>query len=155
VADTVQLCSTVVWWGRFVHGHREEGRRALALERGSAYSGDGDRGDVRERSVLVREAMVHPYYSPVGASARAGVVSMAAYLVFWAVVVVAARRELQRRFPRGAALGAPARDAAVTVLRDRYARGEVDRAQFLQMVEDLRRMPPWDAPVTARRDDGR
>ena len=92
VADTVQLCPTVVWWGRFVHGHREEGRRALALERGSAYSGDGDRGDVRERSVLVREAMVHPYYSPVGASARAGVVSMAAYLVFWAVVVTVAGR---------------------------------------------------------------
>ena len=60
--------------------------------------------------------MVHPYYSPVGASARAGVVSMAAYLVFWAVVVTVAGRELQRRFPRGAALGAPARDSALTVL---------------------------------------
>jgi uncharacterized membrane protein len=91
--------------------------------------------------------MVHPYYSPVGSSPRAGTVSMAAYLVFWAVVVTVAGRELQRRFPRGTPLEAPSRDSAVAVLRERYARGDVDRARFLQMVEDLR--------VTARPDDAR
>jgi len=111
-----------------------------------------NRGDVRERSVLLRETMVHPYYSPGGASTRASLVSMGAYLTFWAVVVAMALRELRRRFPQGASQGARAYDDAMTVLRDRYARGDVDRAQFLQMVEDLRLSAPFGAEATDGRD---
>lgn len=99
--------------------------------------------------------MVHPYYSPVGASIRAGLVSMGAYLTFWAVVVVMASRELRRRFPRGASLGAPAYDSAMAVLRDRYARGDVGRAQFLQMVGDLRLSAPLGGEATDCRDSAR
>ena len=98
---------------------------------------------------------MHPYYSPAGASTRAGLVSMGAYLMFWAVVVAVAARELQRRLPRGSTLGASTRDDALAVLRDRYARGEVDRDQFLQMVDDLRVTAPVAGEATAHREGAR
>lgn len=81
---------------------------------------------------------MHPYYAPAGTSARAGMVSMAAYLTFWAVVVAVAARELHRRFPQGAELAAPVPDSAMTMLRERYAGGDLNREQFWEMVEDLR-----------------
>ena len=94
---------------------------------------------------------MHPYYSPMGSSTRSGVLSMAAYLAFWAVVVAMASRELRRRFPGGTPLRAPARDSALAVLQDRYARGDLDRAQFLQMVDDLRLTAPVSREGTACR----
>lgn len=94
---------------------------------------------------------MHPYYSPMGSSTRAGMVSMAAYLTFWAVVVAMASRELRRRLPGGTPLRASARDGALGVLRDRYARGDLDRAAFLQMVDDLRLTTPVGCEGTACR----
>lgn len=85
---------------------------------------------------------MHPFYGPSGRlladreSRASGLVSMAAYLAFWAVAVGIGLRELDARFPRTAV---PRRDVdrAMAVLRERYARGEVDRAQFLLMSRDL------------------
>lgn len=98
---------------------------------------------------------VHPYYSPMGSSTRAGTVSMAAHLTFWAIVVAIASRELQRRFPGGTPLRAPARDSVLTVLRDRYTHGDLDRAQLLQKVDDLRLTTPSCGEVPVRRDGAR
>jgi putative membrane protein len=85
---------------------------------------------------------MHPFYGPSarlvgeGRTTVAGLVSMAAYLAFWAGVVVMAKRELDARLPRYAQ---PARqgDDALAVLRARYARGEIDREAFLQVQADL------------------
>lgn len=79
---------------------------------------------------------LHPYYAPAGGSAQAGLVSMAAYLAFWAVVVAIAGREVNRRFPREAPPATA--DPAVAMLRERYARGDLDRERFWLMVDDLR-----------------
>lgn len=85
---------------------------------------------------------MHPFYGPSGRllaepeSRGTGLVSMAAYLVFWAVAVGVGLRELNARFPKQAAARGRG-DGAVDLLRERYARGEVDREQFLLMSRDL------------------
>ena len=85
---------------------------------------------------------MHPFYSPsarlVGGreSSTAGLVSMAAYLAFWAVVVAVAKREMDLRWPRDAGR-TDITDPALEALRLRYARGEVDRDTFLAMRADL------------------
>jgi hypothetical protein len=92
---------------------------------------------------------MHPFYGPSGrllADARRrpeGVASMAAYLVFWAVVVVVAKREVDARWPRDAAQP-PTGDPALAALRVRYACGEVDRDTFLAMQADLTPGSPSD-----------
>lgn len=96
---------------------------------------------------------MHPFYGPSarllgGAASRedhggaqvAGLVSMAAYLAFWAGAVALGVRILNERFPRerAGAGESGADDPAVAQLRLRYARGEVDRAVFQQVLADLR-----------------
>ena len=87
---------------------------------------------------------MHPFYGPNSqflagqdrGSRVTGLITMAAYLAFWAGAVVIAKRELDERFPRGGP--APGRrDVALSVVRERYARGEIDRDQFLRMEQDL------------------
>jgi uncharacterized membrane protein len=90
---------------------------------------------------------MHPFY---GSSARllrrpgaaderlGGLVSMAAYLAFWAAALAIARRELDARLPAGAprrAAGAP--DPALVLLRQRFAAGELDEAEFRAMRDVL------------------
>jgi uncharacterized membrane protein len=83
---------------------------------------------------------MHPFYGPSagllggrGASAS-GLLSMAAYLAFWAGAIVLARRELDARFPRG---GRPSPDRAMEEVRARYARGEIDEQQLRAMAAVL------------------
>ncbi len=65
-----------------------------------------------------------------------GLISMAAYLAFWAGAVVLAKRELDARFPK--VVGAPqGRDHAMVVLRERYARGEIDAEAYRAMEQVL------------------
>lgn len=136
---------------------------------------------------------MHPFYGP---SARllgersqvAGLVSMAAYLAFWAAAVGIGLRMVRDRLPAGAGLtpggaGVPsggagaapggagptpttadwsarAMDPALAVLRERYARGDVDRAQFLLIRADLSASPdpglpePWPGAPTPARPGG-
>ena len=91
---------------------------------------------------------MHPFYAPsarlvAGSDRRStalGLVSMAAYLGFWAAALAIAKRELDARFPRhGPAAAGP--DPALTVLRERYARGELDEAEFVRMREVLEGQP--------------
>ena len=86
---------------------------------------------------------MHPFYGP---SARLmstrtgrheGIASMAAYLGFWAVVVALGKRELDARWPRGAAVQPATGDPALEALRVRYARGDIDRGTYLTMRADL------------------
>ncbi len=92
---------------------------------------------------------MHPFYGPSGrlladrAARPEGIVSMVAYLAFWAVVVAVAKREMDARWPRDTVRPAPG-DPAVEALRARYARGEVDRETFLTMLADLAAGSPSD-----------
>lgn len=85
---------------------------------------------------------VHPFYGPNArllggdGTSASGVVSMAAYLAFWAAAIAIARRELDARFPRGA--DRRPQDSAMVLLRERFARGEIDAAQFQSMAAVLR-----------------
>lgn len=81
---------------------------------------------------------MHPFYGPSArlladpASKAAGLASMAAYLAFWAGALAIAKRELDARFPRGAQ-SPPTSDPAMLVLRERFARGDIDAEQYAQM----------------------
>ncbi len=85
---------------------------------------------------------MHPFYGPSARlmgqrdSASAGLLSMAAYLAFWAVVVGITWRALDERLPAGP-LRPNRPDPALALLRERYARGEIDRTQFVRMRLDL------------------
>lgn len=85
---------------------------------------------------------VHPFYGPSGRqlSGRdtrlSGLASMAAYLAFWAGALVIARRELDRRWPPRPRSGEDT-DPALAVLRERFARGELDASQYRAMRDVL------------------
>ncbi len=98
---------------------------------------------------------MHPFYGPSGRlvggrdrqSAAMGLVSMAAYLGFWAAALAIAKRELDARFPRldrqpDETLRP---DPAMTLLRERYARGELDDQQYIRMRDLLAQPPRWPA----------
>jgi len=81
---------------------------------------------------------VHPFYGPSGRlvagreTRAAGLLSMAAYLAFWGAALALAKRELDARWPRSSP--APGgQDRAGAVLRERYARGEIDEVAFRHM----------------------
>jgi len=82
---------------------------------------------------------MHPFYGPsarlVGGreSQAAGLLSMVAYLAFWGAALALAKRELDARWPRTSATPAGNREVALAVLRERYARGEIDEAMFRHM----------------------
>ena len=84
---------------------------------------------------------MHPFYGPSGrllggrGSQLGGLVSMAAYLAFWAAVVAVAKRELDARLPRveHGQQGEP----ALAELRLRFARGEIDADEYRAMMRVL------------------
>ncbi|MGB8021281.1 MAG: SHOCT domain-containing protein [Candidatus Nanopelagicales bacterium] len=86
---------------------------------------------------------MHPFYGPnsrllEGRGSAVGLASMMAYLAFWAAVVGIAMKTLNERFPK--AVPKPAlQDAAVAALRERFARGEIDEAEFLSVKQALDR----------------
>lgn len=72
---------------------------------------------------------MHPLWAGVWA-----VVTIVIILLFWVIVligfVVGVRWLLGRRRPRGS-------DSALTILRERYARSEIDQEEFEQKLKDL------------------
>lgn len=94
---------------------------------------------------------MHPFYDPnrkfLGQkeTQAAGLISMLAYLIFWAAAIPIALRALKRySAPPIAGRGAP--DSAITILRDRYARGDIELDEFLQRKETLERERPFIVP---------
>lgn len=87
---------------------------------------------------------MHPFYGPSARllaeqdSRASGLLSMAAYLAFWTVGLALARHELEARFPKNVRPG-PFRDPAMMVLRERFARGEIDETRFRRMARVLAR----------------
>lgn len=95
---------------------------------------------------------MHPFYGPSGRilsgqqETAAGLVSMAAYLAFWAGVVGLAWREYRTWRPAAEHRSGSNGDAALEVLRIRFARGEIDQEQFLAMHRTLARVGRSNAP---------
>lgn len=54
-----------------------------------------------------------------------GMMSAVVQILFWAVVIMVVVKVLRRESPHGSA-------GAIGVLEERYARGEIDRDEFLQ-----------------------
>lgn len=86
---------------------------------------------------------MHPYY---GASSQwlggmdtwwIGLASMALYLLFWGVVIVIAIRLFKKSGFFSNGNRSHPEDTALQILRERYARGEIDSEEFKQKKADL------------------
>jgi putative membrane protein len=73
----------------------------------------------------------HPMMFMWGAG---GLVMMLMMVVFWALVIAAVVIGLRWLLGQG---GPPRRDEALEILRQRYARGEIDRQEFEARRRDL------------------
>ncbi len=84
---------------------------------------------------------MHPFYGTVGELLASGewwlgIASMAMYLLFWAVVIIIAIRLFKKYYPR-LSHPSPKEDTAMAILRERYARGEIDGEEFKRIKSDL------------------
>jgi len=84
---------------------------------------------------------MHPFYGPdilllAGGDFWLGLASMAMYLLFWAVVIFIAFRIFKKYLPRLASMRKK-EDTALSILRERYARGEIDAEEFARKKTDL------------------
>lgn len=85
---------------------------------------------------------MHPFYGPSsqlladGSTWWLGLASMAMYLLFWAAVIVIAVILFKRYFLLGSHLFTGA-DKALAILRERYAKGEIDAEEFKRIKADL------------------
>ena len=65
-----------------------------------------------------------------------GMASMILYLLFWAVVIIFAVRLFKKYF-LGPDQQKAKEDTALSILRERYAKGEIDAEEFKQKKADL------------------
>lgn len=85
---------------------------------------------------------MHPFYGAVSEFLEeghwwVGLLSMAMYLIFWAVAIIFAVKLFKKYFAEKAAPPGPVEDTALKILRERYARGEIDAEEFQKKKEDL------------------
>ena len=85
---------------------------------------------------------MHPFYGPNsllladGNAWWLGLVSMVMYLLFWAIVIIIVIRLFKKYLPLISQLKGK-EDTAMTILRERYARGEIDADEFKRKQADL------------------
>ncbi|MBP1918777.1 SHOCT domain-containing protein [Youngiibacter multivorans] len=85
---------------------------------------------------------MHPFYGPSsqlfqeGESWWLGLASMAMYLLFWAVVIVIAVKMFKKYIVR-TDYPKNRNDNAMSILRERYAKGEIDAEEFKRIKADL------------------
>jgi len=77
---------------------------------------------------------MHPFYGPSGVLLNKGtwwlgLVSMVLYLFFWTVVIIVAFRLFKKYYLTEKRQNSR-NDSAITILRERYARGEIDEEEF-------------------------
>lgn len=68
---------------------------------------------------------------------------MVLMLLFWLAVILVLAYVLRSLIgrPRGARTDEPGRDRALTLLRERYARGEIDQAEYQERLRALNATP--------------
>jgi putative membrane protein len=85
---------------------------------------------------------MHPFYGPINQFLQAGnywwlgLASMAMYLLFWAVVIIIAFTLFKKYIVR---MNHPkdSIDTAMSILRERYAKGEIDAEEYKLKKADL------------------
>lgn len=85
---------------------------------------------------------MHPFYGPSSQLLQAGnywwigLTSMAIYLLFWAVVIIFAVKFLKKYYLK---MESPRvnEDKAMSIIRERYAKGEIDAEEFKKKKTDL------------------
>jgi len=85
---------------------------------------------------------MHPFYGAVSEFFAegywwVGLLSMVLYLLFWAVVIIFAVKLFKKYFADREIPPKTKEDSALTILRERYARGEIDAEEFKQKKSDL------------------
>ena len=85
---------------------------------------------------------MHPFYGAVNEFFAVGywwvgLLSMAMYLIFWAVVILFAVKLFKKYFTDRPTPPKSEEDSALKILRERYARGEIDAEEFKQKKSDL------------------
>lgn len=85
---------------------------------------------------------MHPFYGAVNEFFAegywwVGLLSMAKYLIFWAVVILFAVKLFKKYFTDRPTPPKSEEDSALKILRERYARGEIDAEEFKQKKSDL------------------
>lgn len=84
---------------------------------------------------------MHPFYGPgilllANGDFWLGIASMAMYLLFWAIVIFIAIKLFKKYLPQLTNVRRK-EDTALSILRERYARGEIDAEEFKRKKEDL------------------
>lgn len=85
---------------------------------------------------------MHPFYGPSSQLLQAGnywwigLASMAMYLLFWAVVIVIAIKFF-KKYCLKVKKSKSIEDDAISIIRERYAKGEIDAEEFKKMKADL------------------
>ncbi|HEX5350079.1 MAG TPA: SHOCT domain-containing protein [Trichococcus sp.] len=85
---------------------------------------------------------MHPFYGAVNEFFAegywwVGLLSMVLYLLFWAIVIVFAVKLFKKYFAGREIPPKTKEDSALKILRERYARGEIDVEEFKQKKSDL------------------
>ncbi len=86
--------------------------------------------------------MMHNFYGPGAQFAGQGnfwwlgLISMLAHLLFWVIVIYLAIKLIHKYFP-GISVFREDEDKAMSILRERYAKGEIDREEFILRKSEL------------------
>ncbi|HZW83002.1 MAG TPA: SHOCT domain-containing protein [Candidatus Deferrimicrobium sp.] len=72
----------------------------------------------------------------LGGMPLVGIICMLLILLFWGAVIVLAIKFVRNKNLKGF-MSAPAEDSALTILRERFAKGEIDAEEFLKRKEAL------------------
>jgi len=86
--------------------------------------------------------MMHPFYGPSSQYLTGdnfwclGLVSMAMYLLFWAIAIIIAVYLFKKYYVKTVPPQNNA-DTAMRILRERYAKGEIDAEEYQQKKADL------------------
>lgn len=89
---------------------------------------------------------MHPFYGPnsqfLGQENYwwVGLASMIMYLLFWAVVILIAVKVI-KKYSIKVYVSKEKEDTAMIILRERYARGEINAEEFKQKKSDLEQKP--------------
>lgn len=92
--------------------------------------------------LMIVASLQQSWWCPMCGSATGWGWGMMLMMLLWPVVLVVVLALGWRLLGGQGAIGRPPGGQAEDILKERYARGEIDRDMYTQMLGDLRRRPP-------------